>query len=261
MLPRIAIPEPTSADPAYNQRSLPQYIRALEASGAAAVPIPLDTPEAAQAKLLASCSGILLPGSPADLDPERYGQIAAEKTAPKDVARENADTFLLDHAFQQGMPVLGICFGLQSLNVWRQGTLIQDLPSAFASAASKVNHAPGREIQNAHAVRLAPGSRLARVTSFRDEESGSRGELMVNSSHHQAIGEPGQRLNVVATSALDGVIEGLEGDDPGQFVMAVQWHPERSYGESAASRAIFLAFVDAARAWAGLRDATGISQT
>jgi putative glutamine amidotransferase len=72
-------------------------------------------------------------------------------------------------------------------------------------------------------------------------------ELYVNSSHHQAIGRPGEGLAVVATSPVDGVIEALEATEPSQFVVAVQWHPERSYETSAASRALFAAFLDAAR--------------
>ena len=146
-LPRIAIPEPTSTDQAYNQRSLPQYIHAVAASGGTAVPIPLHATPAEWARILASCSGILLPGSPADVDPARYGQERVKETAAKDEAREAVDELLLQGALDQGKPVLGICYGLQSLNVWRQGTLIQRLaprrcgpcgygePSAWAGGA------------------------------------------------------------------------------------------------------------------------------
>jgi putative glutamine amidotransferase len=245
--PRIAIPEPTSADEAYNQRSLPQYIRAVEAAGGIAVPIPLHEPPASQESLLASCSAILLPGSPADVDPARYGQQAQKECAARDMAREAADNLLLRDAFDRGKPILGICYGLQSLNVWRQGTLVQDLPHADATAGSSVNHQPGREVQDAHSVLVTPGSRLSRVVSeFPEDSSG----LLVNSSHHQAIDRPGESLVVVATSPMDGVIEALEGAEPTQFVVAVQWHPERSYESSPASRALFTAFLDAARSWA-----------
>src|ERR1700734_2720471 len=163
-VPRIAIPEPTSTDAAYNQRSLPQYIRAVEAAGGVAVPIPLHESPASQASILASCSAILLPGSPADVDPARYGQQAAPATAAKDVSREAADNLLLQAAFALAKPVLGICYGLQSLNVWRRGSLIQDLPHPLEATpggdASIVNHEPGREVQNAHPVLVTRGSRL-----------------------------------------------------------------------------------------------------
>ena len=82
MLPRIAIPEPTSTDEAYNQRSLPQYMRAVEAAGGMPVPIPLRESSETQARLLATCSAILLPGSPADVDPARYGQTASGSCRP-----------------------------------------------------------------------------------------------------------------------------------------------------------------------------------
>jgi putative glutamine amidotransferase len=245
-LPRIAIPEPTSTDEAYNQRSLPQYIRAVEAAGGTAVPVPLHTTPAELASILASCSGVLLPGSPADVDPVRYGQERVKECAAKDDAREAVDDLLLQGAFNQGKPILGICYGLQSLNVWRQGTLIQDLPHADAAIAGTVNHQPGREVQKAHPILVKPGSRLSRLVNGIGEESPG---LFVNSSHHQAIGRPGKALEVVATSPDDGVIEALEGSDPNQFLVAVQWHPERSYDVSSASRALFAAFLDAAREW------------
>ena len=162
-VPRIAIPEPTSTDAAYNQRSLPQYVRAVEAAGGIAIPISLNEPPALQAEILASCSAVLLPGSPADVDPTRYGQEAVEACAAKDPAREATDDLLLRKAFAQGKPILGICYGLQSLNVWRRGSLIQDLPHApegvAPDAASIVNHEPGRTVQDAHLVLATPGSR------------------------------------------------------------------------------------------------------
>jgi putative glutamine amidotransferase len=246
-LPRIAIPEPTSTDEAYNQRSLPQYIRAVEAAGGIAVPVPLNLTRAEWADILASCSGILLPGSPADLDPARYGQERVKECAAKDEAREAVDDLLLQGAFNQGKPILGICYGLQSLNVWRQGTLIQDLPNADTANGAAVNHQPGREVQRAHPILITPGSRLSLVAKGIGEETPG---LFVNSSHHQAVSRPGKALMVAATSPDDGIIEALEGSDPHQFLVGVQWHPERSYDVSAASRALFAAFLDAAREWA-----------
>jgi putative glutamine amidotransferase len=250
--PRIAIPEPTSTDEAYNQRSLPQYVRAVEAAGGVPVPIPLRESNETQARLLATCSGILLPGSPADVDPAKYGQQAVKECAAKDAPREAVDELLFREAFATGKPILGICYGLQSLNVWRHGTLIQDLPHAEHGNGNHVNHQPGREVQEAHAVVLAGDSRLSNMVGRLPRDSR---DLYVNSSHHQAIDGPGVGLVVVATSPVDGVIEALEGTDPSQFVVAVQWHPERSYESSAPSRALFAAFLDAARSWASSAEA------
>jgi putative glutamine amidotransferase len=248
--PRIAIPEPTSTDGAYNQRSLPQYVRAVEAEGGIAVPISLHDSPDSLAEILESCSAILLPGSPADVDPTRYGQAPIPATAAKDSVREATDDLLLQHAFAKAKPILGVCYGLQSLNVWRRGSLIQDLPQPTEGAAPGpspvVDHEPGREVQNAHPVLLTPGSRLSNLIP--EVDLGKPG-LSVNSSHHQAIDLPGDQLRVVAISPDDGVIEALEGAEPRHFVVAVQWHPERSYETSAASRAIFAGFLEAARAW------------
>jgi putative glutamine amidotransferase len=238
-LPRIAIPEPTSTDTAYNQRSLPQYVHALVSAGGIAVPIPLHEPAAGQQRLLRTCAGVLLPGSPADVDPGRYGQARAKETAERDQLRETTDDLLLRDAFEHKKPVLGICFGLQSLNVFRKGTLIQHLPDD--PAANMVKHDAGREIVEAHPVKLAAGSKLATLISA--------GSLAVNSSHHQAVDRPGDALKVTAVSPDDGVIEAVEGESPDSFLLAVQWHPERTYEQSVVSRAIFGTFLDSARKW------------
>ena len=237
MPPRIAIPEPTSDEPEYNQRSLPQYIAAVEAAGAEAVVISLREPQERVAKLLASVQGILLPGSGHDVDPQRYGEARAPETASDDPARAAADELLLQDAFNLRKPILAICHGTQTLNVWRGGSLIQDLKTP-------VNHAPGREIVDAHPAKIADGSRLKEIFAHTGESN-----AQVNSSHHQAIRTAGDNLLVVAISPSDGVIEAVELDAPDHFVVGVQWHPERTYSQSEFSRAIFSAFVHAAAAW------------
>jgi len=234
---RIAIPEPTSDDAEYNGRSLPQYVQALEAAGAEVVVVPLNEPQAKVAKMLAGVQGILLPGSHHDVDPQRYGEAAIPECAPADGARTAVDELLLQDAFNLKKPILAICAGTQTLNVWRNGSLIQDL-------RTDVNHAPGRGVVKAHPVEIAEGSRLARLLASSGEP-----EAQVNSSHHQAVRVPGDNLRVSALSPADGVIEALELDAPEHFVVAVQWHPERTYGVSAFSRAIFAAFKDAADRW------------
>lgn len=237
-LPRIAIPEPTSTDPEYNQRAFPQYMNAVEMAGGIAVPIPLLVEPVVQIRLLASCSAILLPGSPADVDPDLYGEAKAQETAVKDGPREQADRRLLDDGFAQGKPILGICYGMQSLNVWKRGTLIQHLP--LPGAGGLVDHRPGREVHDAHPVVLTEGTRVAQIVREM--------EFSVNSSHHQAVQAPGNSLRVVAVSPVDGVIEAVEGLEPAQFVVGVQWHPERTFEQSAASRALFAGFLEAAKA-------------
>lgn len=236
MPPRIAIPEPTSDDPAYNARSLPQYVDAVKAAGADPVVIPLGDARERIAQLLAGIDGVLLPGSGHDVDPALYGETPAPETAPHDAARAVVDELLLDDAFNQRKPVLTICHGTQTLNVWRGGSLIQDLKTP-------VNHRPGREVVDAHPVQLQPRSRLREILA-RSGEAQAR----VNSSHHQAIRKVGNDLRVTAVSPTDEVVEAIELDAPDHFVLGVQWHPERTYAQSAFSRAIFASFVQAAGA-------------
>jgi putative glutamine amidotransferase len=234
---RIAIPEPSSGDPAYNERSLPPYLAALEAAGATPVVVPLHERQDRVAEHLAGVHGILLPGSRYDIDPQRFGEDRIPECGEADPTRTAVDELLLQDAFNLRKPILAICHGAQSLNVWCNGSLIQDLKTA-------VNHRPGREVVEAHPVRIEAASRLASLLP-----EGERAEPLVNSSHHQAIRVPGDNLRVIATSPGDGVIEAVELDSPDHFVLGVQWHPERTYAQSAFSRAIFAAFVEAAERW------------
>lgn len=229
--PRIAIPEPNSTQPDYNQRSWPQYARAVEACGAVAVPVPLSESPATVARLVSSCSGVLLPGSPADLNPQKYGQEPIPECAAADSAREAVDELLLQDAFNLHKPLLCICYGVQSLNVWKGGTLTQHL-------TTDINHKAGREVAEAHTIAIP--ATTERLSSF-----GS--SIMVNSSHHQAVATPGDGLDVVAT-APDGTIEAVEQRGE-HFVLGVQWHPERTFGTDSVAQGIFREFVDAARAW------------
>ncbi len=260
MKPRIAIPVPTTKDPAYNQRSWPSYAAAVRQAGGDPVEIPLQAPIEALRRLAAGCDGVLLPGSPADLDPALYGAEREPACAAADPAREAVDNLLLEQAERQGKPVLAICYGIQSLNVWSGGTLVQDL------LPLPVNHAAGGKVAVAHTARVAPESLLASLLSPEEAPlvDGSL-RLPVNSSHHQAVAAPGQGLRIVARSAEDGVVEAVEMDSDHpvfrvehfgegrrteRFLLGVQWHPERSYSISAASRALFQRLVEEARSFA-----------
>jgi putative glutamine amidotransferase len=239
MPPRIAIPVPHSGDREYAERSLPQYERAVEMAGGEPVRIPLDQPPADVMKLIERCDAVLLPGSKADLDPAKYAAPRHPRTAASDSGRDTVDELLLQDAYNMRKPVLGICYGLQSLNVYRSGTLIQHLESP-------VNHAVGRKLAVAHQVAIEPDTKLAEIVG--GTKAGERLAISVNSSHHQAADVVGDGLRVVARCAEDGTIEALEGTSPDHFVLAVQWHPERSTSEDEASPAIFRALVEAARA-------------
>jgi putative glutamine amidotransferase len=235
-VPRIAIPEPNSQDSEYSARSWPQYAQAVEAAGGVAVKVPLSASPATVAQLVASCEGVLLPGSPADLNPQKYGEDAIPACNPADPAREAVDELLLQDASNLYKPLLGICYGFQSLNVWRGGTLLQHLTTA-------INHEAGRTVTDAHLVEIEAKSRLRRLLGL-----GTRGTLSVNSSHHQAVGILGDGLVRAAWSPDDGVVEAAEGHGD-QFLIGVQWHPERTYTENRAAQGLFQAFVDAAAVW------------
>jgi putative glutamine amidotransferase len=247
---RIAIPVPTSQNPEYNQRSWPMYAAAVEAAGGEPVRVDVSSPLRALRDAVRTCSGILLPGSPADVLPSRYGADPDPATNKADEYRETTDWTLLEEAERHRLPVLGICFGLQSLNVYRGGSLVQDL------LPLPVNHSAGSKVAVAHMTDIARDSLLGSIVAS-DETSNHNGflRLPVNSSHHQAIAEPGTGMRIVARCPEDGVIEAIEADyDPNNpwFFMAVQWHPERSTEISAASRALFSRLVHEAEHKAGL---------
>lgn len=239
--PRIAIPVPHSADREYAERALPQYEEAVRQAGGEPVRIELAQSAAQVMKELERCDAVLLPGSGADVDPKKYAAERHPKTAAADTLRETVDHLLLQNAYALRKPILGICYGLQALNVYRSGTLVQDIESS-------INHEAGRKVPKAHTVDVEPESQLAGIL-------GSEKDIPVNSSHHQSADVVGDGLRVVARSPLDRVIEALEGTLPGHFVLAVQWHPERSVKDdpelAEPARKIFSAFIEAARAARG----------
>jgi putative glutamine amidotransferase len=245
--PRIAIPVPHSGDREYAERSLPKYEDAVRGAGGEPVRIELDQTPVQVMKQIERCDAVLLPGSRADVDPKKYNAIRHEKTASADAERELVDDLLLQDAYKMRKPVLGICYGLQSLNVYRSGTLVQHIESAILD--SKINHSAGRAVPKAHSVKIEPESRLAEIVGA---SGGTGNSVAVNSSHHQSADAVGNDLRVVARSVEDGVVEALEGTLPGHFVLAVQWHPERSVNDgpelAASAKSIFRAFIEAARA-------------
>lgn len=248
MTVRIAVPEPTSSDAAYNARSLPLYNQALKSAGAVPVVIPLYERQDQIARILADTQGALLPGSGFDIEPERYGSRRMQICGPADPGRAAVDELLLQDAFNLHKPILAICYGVQALNVWLNGTLIQDID---AHLETSVNHRPGREVVNAHALRIVGDSRLgsiARVDAYAVNEQTDI-ETHCNSSHHQAIDRAGDNLRITAVSPEDQVIEAIELDSPAHFVLGVQWHPERTYNVSPLSREMFVAFVRNAEIW------------
>ncbi len=235
--PRIAIPVPHSGDREYAERALPQYEAAVRGAGGEPVRIELDQSAAEVAKQVEQCDAVLLPGSRADVDPQKYHASRHPRTAETDAKRDAVDALLLDNAYRNRKPVLAICYGLQSLNVYRSGSLVQHIESA-------INHSAGRTVPIAHTVMIDSASQLAKIVGVRDGQA-----IAVNSSHHQSAEVPGEGLRIVARCPGDGIVEALEGTRLDHFVLAVQWHPERSVNEgrelSESAQAIFKAFIAA----------------
>jgi putative glutamine amidotransferase len=246
MPPRIAIPMPHSGDREYAERAISQYERAIEQAGGEAVRIALDQTPAEVMQLIERCDGVLLPGSNADVDPAKFGAPRSPHTSAADPARDIVDELLLQDAYNLRKPVLGICYGLQTLNVYRAGSLIQHIPDFLPEdLRMRVNHEAGKTVAVAHAVEIEGDSKLAQIVNGKGGE-GSEPVVPVNSSHHQSAGTIGNGLRIAARCIEDGIIEALEGTAPDHFVLAVQWHPERSVDQDEASRAIFRALVRAA---------------
>lgn len=238
MKPRIAIPEPCSYDPEYSRHTLPLYVAAVEENGGVAAVIPLAAPPEEIASKITQCSAVLLPGNKADVDPQKYGATRHPKTGRADALRDAADEMLLQDAYNMRKPVFGICYGLQSLNVWRTGTLVQHIESS-------INHSPSDKAAPSHKASIEPGSLLARELGVDQQKP----VIAVNSSHHQAAELLGDALRVAARCPDDGTIEAIEGTLPEHYVLAVQWHPERNFRQDEGSRNLFTHFVRAAQRW------------
>ena len=241
---RIAIPYPSS-DTVYNERSFSPYLDSLKSAGALPVEIPYSLTPNELSLLLSTTHGLLLPGSKFDVDPSRYSELRNPACGPSDPARSSLEDALLRDAFRRKKPILAICHGMQSLNVWCSGKLHQDLHT-------EVVHRAEREVIEAHPVSIIPGSRLAAIAA-------PAGGLFqsVNSTHHQAVSLPGEMLKVVAVSPVDMVIEAVETVEENHFVLGVQWHPERIYEHSRFARSIFRRFLDESNRWSGSAWATG----
>ena len=232
-------------DPSKRDKIEP-YLRAVEAAGGHPTEISLRLPREKLVAWSAAFDAIVLPGSPADVDPSWYHAERHPACGESDPYREQTDFALLDCAFAAGKPVLGICYGVQSLNVYLGGSLVQDISAVLKSELThewtgRSNGVP----EPHHDVSIESGSRLAALAG----DSRAR----VNSSHHQALDRLGRGLRIVAR-APDGVIEAVEfaadasaspaGSSP--WVLGVQWHPERMSADTLA-QSLFHELVSAAK--------------
>ncbi|MDD3253553.1 MAG: gamma-glutamyl-gamma-aminobutyrate hydrolase family protein [Lachnospiraceae bacterium] len=211
---------------------LPGYMTGLEAAGAIPVMLPLTANEDVIAQLVDGLDGFLLTGGH-DVDPALYGEAASEFCGAPCGERDRMERLVLDKALRADKPVLGICRGLQYLNVYLGGTLYQDLPSQHESTVEHHMHPPyDRAI---HTVTVRQDSWLSELLGVE--------ELAVNSYHHQAIWTLAPGLEALAVSE-DGLVEAVRMPDK-RFVVATQWHPEFSWKVDENSRKLFRSFAEA----------------
>jgi putative glutamine amidotransferase len=229
------IPEGLPPSVVMNQR----YYQAAAMAGAAPVLIPLlDDIEALRA-VYERIDGILVPGG-VDIDPAAFGETPHEKLGRIDPARDRVEIQLAKWAVEDEKPILGLCRGLQVINVALGGTLYQDLEAEYPNAI-KHDYFPNYGFERdylAHDVALAPGSRLEHALASQ--------RIAVNSMHHQGIKV---LAGALAPSAIapDGLIEAVESTDD-NFVVGVQWHPEVIESSDPNTEHLFSAFIEAASA-------------
>ena len=239
--PRIGVPWRTAAEEASDKRlKMDHYLRAVERAGGEPVLVSLTLLPGDLAQLAAELDAFLLTGSPADVDPAHFHAKRHNATVDADAARERTDFKLIEHALIAQKPVLAICYGLQSLNVFLGGGLIQDIPTELGS---KVCHSPKGQAAGESGSNIDP-IHGAQFDAGRVLDLSGAPEAKVNSSHHQSILEAGRGLRITA-HAPDGVVEAVEWANDSNWVIGVQWHPERM-PEDALAQALFRNLVLAA---------------
>jgi putative glutamine amidotransferase len=237
---------PAQMDPNDEKQYLSRhYPDAVTAAGGLPIIIPLISAPQSVHPLADRVDGILLTGNHSDLDPALYGTGRLDACGPTEPFRDRMDFFLLETAMSRKIPILAICFGMQSLNVFLGGSLVQDIPTAIGSSIRHSN--PESKGSPCHPILISSGSVLEEIAGGLD--------AMVNSTHHQAIERPGSGLKAIAR-APDGVIESVFGTDQSHWILGVQWHPEKSFGCNTFSRNLFEYFLARCRAVRGIDEGT-----
>jgi putative glutamine amidotransferase len=218
------------------------YSEAVEAAGGLPVNIPLIPRADYIAGVMDSCDGVLLPGSDSDMDPQRYGREPHHQLGTVHPLKDETDLLVLAEIEKRRLPLFAICYGIQSLNVSRGGSLIQDIASQVPNAMKHEQGVP--RDRHSHQVRILEDSLLGKLAGSEDAP--------VNSHHHQAVGTLGREL--VATAwATDGIVEAVEDPRSDRFVLGVQWHPELGWEQDKLSRSLFDRFVAEARSFSAIK--------
>lgn len=215
------------------------YSEAVEAAGGAPVHLSLIPKADYVETVMGRLDGILLPGSASDVDPARYGRDPHRRLGSVHPLRDETDALVLGVAERRGMPLLAICYGMQAWNVFRGGTLIQDIESEVPKAIKHEQGAP-RE-RPSHRLRIQPESLIAKLAGG--------DTLFVNSHHHQALETLGRDLHATAWTA-DGLVEAIEDARANRWAVGVQWHPELGWEADQFSLTLFSSFVEASQLFA-----------
>ncbi|MFM8539999.1 MAG: gamma-glutamyl-gamma-aminobutyrate hydrolase family protein [Nitrospira sp.] len=212
-----------------------RYVRAIEDLGGVPVILPLVENRADRKRLLANLDGLLLTGSGPDLAPTLYGERQRYKFCVVSRRRANFELDVARLAATAKLPVLGICGGMQTMNVAFGGSLVQDIEGEMEAPLAHQQKAPATVLS--HTVDVAPQSLLRRILG--------QACIRVNSRHHQSVKRIAPSF-VVSAVAPDGVIEAIESPKH-RFLLGVQWHPEFLYEQHALHRKLFQALLKAAR--------------
>lgn len=209
------------------------YSEALFGLGAVPFHLSLIPDKQYIAEALKDLDGILLPGSDTDVDPLRFGVEPHPGLKKVILEKDETDLMVLEEAEKRKLPVLGICFGMQIINVWRGGTLIQDISSEVKKC---IKHEQGKPLErNSHNISIEKGSFISKLAKS--------DKATVNSHHHQAIGVLGRNLKA-SSWAKDDVVESIEAVHNENFILGVQWHPELSWKTDNLSDEIFKLFIN-----------------
>jgi putative glutamine amidotransferase len=209
------------------------YVDAVQRAGGLPVPLPHADDPGVVAGYLELLDGVVITGGAFDIPPEMYGAARRAELGPIKDGRTRFEWAVCERALEGKVPLLGVCGGMQLLNVVRGGTLWQDLVAELGVAS---HEQPAPKDRPTHAVQVEPGSLLARLVG--------PAPLPANTTHHQAVRDPGRGV-VISGRAADGVIEAIELPDL-PFVLGVQWHPEGSARSEPRHEAIYRGLVEAA---------------
>lgn len=212
--PDVSLPSPEAPFPRFELKVA--YPDAVLRAGGLPLVLPFSEDRSVIDLYLDRVSGLVVTGGAFDVPPELYGETPREGLGPLKPERTQFELSLLRGALQRRLPILGVCGGMQLLNVAFGGTLFQDLGRELPEA--KPHEQKHDRAQPQHPIEVGDQTHLA-------EAIGGKGQLMVNSTHHQAVKTPGEGL-VVSGVAPDGVVEAIELPGADQFVVGVQWHPE-----------------------------------